>query len=65
MTNENMTHRQKLIKVTLPLEAINMVGAREVYLPWARCTCGGYGVSWHRRGSVTKKMDAVVTVARI
>jgi prefoldin subunit 5 len=43
-----------LIEVALPLEAINVAAAREKSIrhghPSARCTCGGRGGRWRRRG---------------
>jgi hypothetical protein len=46
-------YKKKLIEVALPLEAINK--ARRGRSPSAtgtlpRCTCGGHGGRWRRRG---------------
>ena len=48
-----MTPKKKLIEVALPLEAINKASAREKSIRMAtraRCTCGGRGGRWRRRG---------------
>ena len=48
-----MTYKKKLIEVALPLEAINIASAREKTIATAipqRCTCGGRGGRWRRRG---------------
>ena len=48
-----MTTKKKLIEVALPLDAINKASAREKSIRHghpARCTCGGRGGRWRRRG---------------
>ena len=49
-----MTYKKKLIEVALPLDAINKASAREKSIrpmgTRARCTSGGRGGRWRRRG---------------
>ena len=46
-------HKKKLIEVALPLEAINVARrarSRSGTAIRRRCTCGGRGGRWRRRG---------------